>query len=241
MPNKNQMISDYIVQLASQIDKQYKGLMTEEKVKQAINMFKDSSEEYDIVVQKINALAKQMIQNYLEELEKRFNPELVKKNHEEIYSKLEILAKKMNERGIDYQLAGALCSYIKYGVESNRTHDDIDINLNEKDIDKFREVCEEMGLQFQDNRLTTPRVLKNGIPSGEHEVIATLDGSDFHIGAFCFERKPDGTVINKGYYNDENGEIYTRNDVISPELASEIFGKEQVDFRGQKLMITPPE
>ena len=67
MPNKNQMISDYIVQLASQIDKQYKGLMTEEKVKQAINMFKDSSEEYDIVVQKINALAKQMIQNYLEE------------------------------------------------------------------------------------------------------------------------------------------------------------------------------
>ena len=241
MPNKNQMISDYIVQLASQIDKQYKGLMTEEKVKQAINMFKDSSEEYDIVVQKINALAKQMIQNYLEELEKRFNPELVKKNHEEIYSKLEILAKKMNERGIDYQLAGALCSYIKYGVESNRTHDDIDINLNEKDIDKFREVCKEMGLQFQDNRLTTPRVLKNGIPSGEHEVIATLDGSDFHIGAFCFERKPDGTVINKGYYNDENGEIYTRNDVISPELASEIFGKEQVDFRGQKLMITPPE
>lgn len=28
---------------------------------------------------------------------------------------------------------------------------------------------------------------------------------------------------------------------MPPELASEIFGREQVDFRGQKLTITPPE
>ncbi len=53
-----------------------------------------------------------------------------------------------------------MCAYIKYGVESNRIHDDIDINLNEADISKFKEVCEEMGLQFHDDRLTTPRILK---------------------------------------------------------------------------------
>lgn len=241
MEEKNKLVSEYITQISEQINKQYSGLMNEERITRAIEMFKDSSEEYYVIVKRINELAQQVIQNFLAEQEKRFNPELVKQNHDEIYSKLEVLVKKLNERGIDYQLAGALCSYIKYGQESQRTHDDIDINLNEEDIDKFREVCEEMGLSFNDNRLTPPRVLKNGIPSGEHEVIATLDNSDFHIGAFCFERKPDGIIINKGYYHDENGQVFSRDDIISPELAREIFGKEVVDFRGQKLVITPPE
>ena len=241
MSEKKQMIKNYITQVAIKVNEQYQGLIDEDKINKAIGMFTDSTEEYDVIVQRINELVNQVIQNYLKEQEKRFDPKLVKENHEEIYSKLEVLIKKLNEKGVDYQLAGALCAYIKYGVESDRTHDDIDINLNEADMNKFKEVCEEMGLQFHDNRLTTPRILKNGIPSGEHEVIATLDGSDFHIGAFCFERKPDGTVINKGYYHDENGQIFSRNDIISPQLASEIFGREQVEFRGQRLFITPPE
>lgn len=241
MSEKKQMIKKYITQIASKVNEQYQGLIDDNKMSKAIAMFTDSTEEYDTIVQRINELVNQVIQNYLKEQEKRFDPKLVKENHEEIYSKLEVLIRKLNEKDVDYQLAGALCAYIKYGVESNRTHDDIDINLNEADMSKFKEVCEEMGLQFHDNRLTTPRILKNGIPYGEHEVIATLDGSDFHIGAFCFERKPDGTVINKGYYHDENGQIFSRNDIISPQLASEIFGKEQAIFRGQRLFITPPE
>ena len=240
-PSKQQMIIDYIRNISEQLNQQYNGIMNRDRYDRAVEMFKDSELPYEEVIKQINALAEQVVKSYLEERKKRFNPELVKQNHEEIYSKLEVLVKKLNERGIDYQLAGALCAYIKYGVESSRTHDDIDININEADMDKFRQVCEEMGLQFHDDRLTTPRVLKNGIPAGDHEVLATLDGSDFHIGAFCFERKPDGTIVNKGYYHDESGQVYTRDDVMPPELASEIFGREQVDFRGQKLTITPPE
>lgn len=239
--SKQQLIIDYIRNISEQLNQQYSGIMNRDRYDRAVEMFKDSELPYEEVVNQINALARQVVQSYVAEREKRFNPELVKQNHEEIYSKLEILVKKLNEKGIDYQLAGALCAYIKYGVESNRTHDDIDINLNEADMSKFKEVCEEMGLQFHDDRLTTPRVLKNGIPAGDHEVLATLDGSDFHIGAFCFERKPDGTIVNKGYYHDENGQVYTRDDIMNPELANEIFGREQVDFRGQKLTITPPE
>lgn len=241
MGEKNKKISEYIVNISSRMNEQYNGIMNEEKIQRAIDMFSSSDLPYEEIIEQINKLASQVIKRYIEEKEKRFNPELVKENHKEIYDKLEILIKKLNERGVDYQLAGALCAYIKYGVESSRTHDDIDINLNESDMNKFREVCEEMGLQFHDNRMTTPRVLKNGIPAGDHEVLATLDGSDFHIGAFCFERKPDGTIINKGYYHDNSGQIYTRDEVISPELAEEIFGREEVDFRGQKLVITPPE
>lgn len=241
MGEKSKKISEYIVNISSRMNEQYNGIMNDEKIQRAIDMFSNSDLSYEEIVEQINKLASQVIKTYIEEKEKRFNPELVKENHKEIYDKLEILIKKLNERGVDYQLAGALCAYIKYGVESDRTHDDIDINLNERDMSKFKEVCEEMGLQFHDNRMTTPRILKNGIPAGDHEVLATLDGSDFHIGAFCFERKPDGTVINKGYYHDDRGQIYTRDEVISPELAEEIFGREEVDFRGQKLVITPPE
>lgn len=240
-PSKQQLIIDYIKNISEQLNQQYSGIMNRDRYNRAVEIFKDSELPYEEVVNQINVLAKQVVKSYIEAREKRFNPELVKKNHEEIYSKLEILVKKLNEKGIDYQLAGALCAYIKYGVESNRIHDDIDINLNEADISKFKEACEEMGLQFHDDRLTTPRILKKGIPTGEHEVLATLDGSDFHIGAFCFERKPDRTIVNKDYYHDENGQVYTRNDIMNSELANEIFGREQVDFRGQKLTITPPE
>ena len=175
MAEKKQLIKNYITKLADQINEQYQGLIDEDKINKAMSMFVNSSDEYDVIIERINELVNQVIQNYLKEQEKRFSPELVKENHEEIYNKLEILIKKLNEKGVDYQLAGALCAYVKYGVESNRTHDDIDINLNEADINKFKEICEEMGLQFHDNRLTTSRVLKNGIPSGEHEVIATLE------------------------------------------------------------------
>ena len=238
---KQQLIIDYIKNITEQLNQQYSGMINSDEYNRAIEMFKNSELSYEEVVNQINELAKQTVQNYKNESEKRFNPKFVKQNHEEIYTTLEILVKKLNERGVDYQLAGALCAYIKYGVESNRTHDDIDINLNEVDINKFKEICEEMGLQFHDNRLTTSRVLKNGIPVGTHEVLATLDGSDFYIGVFCFERKNDGTIVNKGYYHDENGQVYTRDDIISSALANEIFGREQVDFRGQKLTITPPE
>ena len=162
--SKQQLIIDYIRNITERLNQRYSGIINSDGYNRAVEMFRNSELPYEEVVNQINELAKQTVQNYKNESEKRFNPKFVKQNHEEIYTMLEILVKKLNERGIDYQLAGALCAYIKYGVESNRTHDDIDINLNEVDINKFKEICEEMGLQFHDNRLTTSRVLKNGIP-----------------------------------------------------------------------------
>lgn len=165
----------------------------------------------------------------------------IKQNHNLIYKQLEILVKKLNDRGVDYSLTGSLCVYIKYGIESNRIHDDIDIHLNEYDIDKFCQVCEEMGLKFCDNRYTTPRVLKNGVPVGGHEIIANLDNSCFHIGVFCFERLADGSIKKKGYYHDDLGHIWVKNDNFSLELSKEVFDNEQVIFKGHRLKINPPE
>lgn len=203
MLEKNQTIKSYITNISKQMNEQYKGIMSDEKIQKAMEMFQNSPETLEEIIKKINELSQQVVKDFVKKREKRSNPELVKKNHEEIYSKLETLVQKLNEKGVDYQLAGALCAYIKYGEESQRIHDDIDLNINEKDINKFKEICEEIGLFFSDNRMITTRTLKNGIPAGEHEVIATLYGSNFHIGAFCFERLADGTVVNKGYYHNE--------------------------------------
>ena len=145
----------------------------------------------------------------------------------------------LNFEGIDYYLSGALCGYIKYKEESKRIHDDIDICINEKDIDKFKKVCEKMGLKFSDNRFNSPRVLKNNVLSEEHEIIAETD--NFYIGAFPFERLADGTIITKSYYHDSNNNSCCREDIISTSLASLMFDKKAIDFKGIPIYITTPE
>ena len=174
-------------------------------------------------------------------LDERYDSIKILKNHEVLYGRLEQLIRYMNEVGLDYFLAGALTGYLKYQEESNRCHDDIDICLNEEDIDSFRKIVLSLGLFFEDARMNSPRVLKNGIPSGEHEVIARDPNSDFHIGVFCFERLPDHTIIHKGYYHNEDGESCCREEVFYKELASIIFGGEEIDFRGTPIKIIPPE
>ena len=206
-------------------------------VQKALDLFLDT----DLTIDEINEKLMEAIVERKRELDQRYDSEEVKKNHETIYGKLEQLANELNKAGIDYQLAGALCGYIKYGEESDRCHDDIDICLNEEDMDKFQEICERLGLSFEDNRFNSPRVLRDGIPHGEHEVIARDPGSDFHIGVFPFERKKDGSVVMKGYYHDDDGKPCVREEEYSPELAREIFDQEEVDFRGTPLRITPPE
>ncbi len=173
--------------------------------------------------------------------EEKTSPEAVKANHEEIYSKLDQIIPKLQEAGVDYHLAGALCGYLKYGEESSRCHEDLDFMVNEEDLDKFQKICEEMGFSYFDHRLNSPRVLKNEIPSGEHEVIATTSLSDFHIGVFCFERFVDGTFVMKGYYHDDENRPMCREEVFSSELAKEVFDSEFIDYKGTQLSITSPE
>lgn len=206
-------------------------------VGKALDLFLES----DLTIDEINEKLLDAIASRKKALDDRYDSDKVRENHETIYGKLELLARECHKAGVDYQLAGALCGYIQYDEESNRCHDDIDINLNEADMDKFAAICKKLGLIFEDNRLHSPRVLKNGIPSGEHEVIARDPNSNFHIGVFPFERLEDGSVISKGYYHDEDGTPCVREEIYSPEAAHEVFPGEEIDFRGTPIVITPPE
>ena len=64
MSEKKQMIKNYITQVASKVNEQYQGLIDDDKINKAMGMFADSTEEYDVIVQRINELVNQMIQNY---------------------------------------------------------------------------------------------------------------------------------------------------------------------------------
>ena len=206
-------------------------------VDKALEMFLDS----DLSIEDVKNKMFKMVQKRKLAIEARYNPEEVKENHGIVYGKLDQLTPLLQEAGIDYHLGGALCAYLKYGEESIRSHDDLDFMVNEKDLDKFKEVCEKLGFSFYDHRMDSPRVLKNGIPSGEHEVIATTSVSDFHIGVFCFERLVDGTVILKGYYHDEDGNACCREEILSSELAKEVLNNEVIEYHGHPLSITSPE
>lgn len=209
----------------------------DELTNKALSLFLDSDLSMDEINDKLIAAVMERKKNF----DDRYDVENVRKNHEEIYRRLEEVTKLLNEAGIDYQLAGALCGYLKYGEESDRCHDDLDFNVNEEDIEKLRGICTSMGLTFEDNRLTSPRELKNGIPSGEHEIIARDPESEFHIGVFPFQRLENGSVISKGYYHDEDGDSCVREEIYSPDAASEIFGHEEIEYNGIPIVITPPE
>ena len=209
----------------------------DELKQKALDMYLDSN----LTIDEINDELLKIIYERGKEHKKKTDKEYISNNHKEIYSKLDQLVNLMNKEGIDYQLAGALSAYIKYNTESDRYHEDIDFNINENDIDKFKKICQSLGLYFEDNRLSSPRILNNGIPSGEHEVIAKESNSNFHVGVFCFERVADGSVITKGYYHDDNNNSCVREDIFSPELAKLIFSGESVELNGKKIIVTPPE
>ena len=206
-------------------------------IKKALDRYLDS----DLDIDEVNEELMMIILDRKKIIEERFNEDNVVDNHKELYETLDKLVIMLNEAHIDYQIAGALCAYLKYGEESNRVHDDIDLNMNEDDLVKFGIICQRLGFQFSDKRMDSPRVLENGIPHGEHEVIAEIPGSDLHIGVFPFKRNKDGSIDNRSYYKDEDGKTMVWNEHISPSLAKLIFGKERIEHNGQEIIITPPE
>ncbi|MBP5678422.1 MAG: hypothetical protein J6X28_01160 [Bacilli bacterium] len=215
---------------------QYESL--ESFIDKALELFLDS--EYSI--DEINQKLQDAIVRRKKVLIARYDPQKVRENHRVIYDWLEKLTKELNQEGIDYQLAGALSGYIKYGEESDRVHDDIDIHLNEEDIGKFKTICERLGLEFVDDRMHSKKTLgKDHIVHGEHEVMGKDPHSDFHTGAFVFIRNKNDSVVAKNYFHDEDGAPCVQEDIYSPPLAEEVFGGEEVEYRGLPLMITPPE
>lgn len=192
MGEKNKKISEYIVNISSRMNEQYNGIMNDEKIQRAIDIFSNSDLPYEEIIEQINKLASQVIKRYIEEKEKRFNPELVKENHKEIYDKLEILIKKLN---LD-TLEETLFVPMRGRVFCSRTFPDT--FKDEKALEIAKELPEEyMNLE----RETEYTLMASAIRS---------KNMDIYIKKFL-SKNPNGTIINVGcgmettFYRNDNG------------------------------------
>ena len=67
MEDKNKIIEEYIYNISDEINKNYPGLMDDDKISRAIDMFKNSSKDFETEIKpEIKKLAEKVIEDYLE-------------------------------------------------------------------------------------------------------------------------------------------------------------------------------
>lgn len=105
-----------------------------------------------------------------------------------LLSQISFICNKLNKQWIKYYLVGALSGYIDCNLEITREHDDIDIMILEKDINKLYDIFKDSDYTLIDNRNQSNKFLNNkGFTEGEyHDVYATYKNTKFHIGFFLY-------------------------------------------------------
>lgn len=177
------------------------------------------SELYDYALQVIRNIDKNNcppIEEMKTRIEKRFNNEVegnlsLVENHALINQALVDFTTKFNKSVVDYYIVGALPCFIKTGQPLFRYHDDIDIMVNEDDIPRIKEIVEQMGYRFDDDRFPTKeRFLEMEKHKPPHTVLAQNPDNEFHLGFFCFKRNNDGGMTIREYsHRLVDGEVVT--------------------------------
>lgn len=157
-----------------------------------------------------------------------------------LYSKFQELVGLSQERNLDYQLTGNFVVALKYNGEIAANIDNIQINLNEKDIENLYEICKSLKLRLQDNRLYSDKILKNEKIIGNDEIIVFYEDKPLLV-VHPFERLVDGTIIMKDYYHDGDDNPRAREIIYSSKLAKEIFGRDSIEFFGYMVPIVSLE
>lgn len=100
MNQKNKMIEEYIINISKQVNNQYgKELIDEDKITNAIEMFKNSSDDLETeIIPKINQLAQKIIDDFIE-FQKHIE-EMMRKRQEEQLSELATLDLNTDKNGI---------------------------------------------------------------------------------------------------------------------------------------------
>lgn len=151
---------------------------------------------------------------YTQGLQISAGTEPIKQNHKTAMSALISLAKLLNKHKIEYHIVGALPCYLLAEGELVRYHDDIDIIVDDKDIDKIVKLAktspELKNFLINDDREHSSSILdgfdENGKPickdENPHQVLFQHKQSEFHIGFFQYEQREYGTREMKTYYTD---------------------------------------
>lgn len=148
------MVREYIIQIANDLNRTYPGILSQDKVERAIEMFENSGKSYEQVVTEINSLKDQMVNDYQNR----------EKKHKEIYysnfaederesrtftqiKEVQLKVQKLlDQYGLKIFIAGGSVPYLLTNEDSGRLHDDIDTICRIEDIDKLRQVFINAGL-----------------------------------------------------------------------------------------------
>ena len=140
---------------------------------------------------------------------------------------------------VNFYVVGAVGGYIDANLPLQRKHDDLDLMIEEKDIDKVKEIFVDSDFIFCDNRLNNGKFLNDyGYTEGDHEVFAQHKERDFHIGFFLFEKNENEYTIIE--YYTENGE----NRRLERTLPIDIFQyqyNEEACFEDRKIKVARKE
>lgn len=99
MEEKNKIVEEYIYNISDEINKKYPGLMDSDKISRAIDMFKNSSKDFETEIKlEIERLAEKVIEDYLEFQKKIM--ELMQKHQEEQMEELATLDLNTDKNGI---------------------------------------------------------------------------------------------------------------------------------------------
>lgn len=132
---------------------------------------------------------------------------LLKMTKDFLLSQLAFICDKLNKSDINYYLVGALSGYIDCNLEITREHDDIDIMILEKDINKLYDILKDSDYTLVDNRNQSNKFLNDkGFTEGEyHDVYAIYKDTNFHIGFFLYSlTDKDYSIIE--YFRQEGSQ-----------------------------------
>ena len=148
------MIREYIIQIANDLNRTYPGILPQDKVERAIEMFENSGKSYEQVVTEINSLKDQMVNDYQnrEKKPKEIYYSNVAEDERESRTFTQIkevqlkVQKLLDQYGLKIFIAGGSVPYLLTNEDSGRLHDDIDTICRIEDIDKLRQVFINAGL-----------------------------------------------------------------------------------------------
>ncbi len=146
MENKNDLINEYIDDLATKLNKEYPHILDESQITKAKNMFIDSNKDLDSIKREIDALAEQTIAEYLSLKEKqRVFKEMMK-------ARREYLEKDYNIQIPDSKIE----SFSNNVLESN---------LSKEEVDKRLEIVDE-GIKDDRRKSQLEEEIKSGNVTG---------------------------------------------------------------------------
>ena len=129
------MIRDYIIKIASDLNREYPEILPQYKIERAVEIFENSGKSYDQVVTEINSLKEQVVSDYQNRENERnkiyyYSNAVEDERESRTFTQIKEVQLKVQELldqfGLKIFIAGGSVPYLLTNEDSGRLHDDID-------------------------------------------------------------------------------------------------------------------